>query len=87
VGSANQQSNGKQHGRKRVPTDNDDGEDNGPAQFGTPEAAKEVRLSQGKIFACPFHKHDPAYYRTSLQNEEKYIKCAAGLGWNIPGLK
>jgi hypothetical protein len=85
--SGNQQSNGKQQGRKRLPADNDDGEDDGPTQSGTPEAAKENRVSQGKVFACPFHKNDPAYYRTSLQNDEKYIKCAAGLGWNISGLK
>jgi hypothetical protein len=66
-------------------TDDEDDED--ADQFRTPEAARDYYRECGKVFACPFNKNEPSYYKTSIQHKEKYMTCAAGLGWNISGLK
>jgi hypothetical protein len=75
-----QQPNGGKHRRKSLSVDNDDGEDNGPARFERVEAAWGVWHSQGRIFACPFNKHDPAYYSTSCRMEKSISNVRLVLG-------
>jgi len=69
--------NGGRH--HKHPSDGSDGAGEGD----DPTQSKRARTESGtnRRFVCPFHIHDPAYFKTSSENGQKYTLCANGIGF------
>ncbi len=64
---------------RKHPSDGGDG----PGEGDDPVQSKKAKTENetNRRFVCPFHVHDPTYFRTSMDNGQKYIQCAAGNGY------
>ncbi|PMD19681.1 hypothetical protein NA56DRAFT_197221 [Hyaloscypha hepaticicola] len=84
-GSRQSPPNGGNSHRKH-PSDGGDG----PGEEDDPVQSKKAKTENetNRRLICPFNVHDPTYFRTSIENGQKYITCAAGKGFpDIPRLK
>jgi hypothetical protein len=62
----------------------------GPGEEDDPVQSKKAKTENetNRRFVCPFHVHDPTYFRTSTENGKKYTNCGAGQGYiDIRSLK
>lgn len=82
----NQPSNNNGNHQKR-PSDDGAGSGGSGDGFEPPETPKrptkknKQRDASGVKYACPYAKHEPGYFRTSIENGDRFMYCTFGMGF------